>query len=229
MSTLGGGRASSLTEGLAAREVGFGGRGRKGDDSVSERASVRGERGVSPVTLQPPCVRIEEGEERETVESRERGGGLRRQSGVQPHRDGSDGRDVVGGGCTPLLARAPATNDHPWSVHGGFIRQVRPTPNCRCCRCCCCHRPRRRPSSSLSSSFVLVRLRPPVASATGFPMPLPDPSVTDIGLFCQRSSGGVEARERCTPGVTLNLKLDRGWREEEGRVRFARESQCETQ
>lgn len=26
----------------------------------------------------------------------------------------------------PLLARAPATNDHPWSTHGGFIRQVRP-------------------------------------------------------------------------------------------------------
>lgn len=27
----------------------------------------------------------------------------------------------------PLLARAPATNDHPWSIHGGFICQVRPT------------------------------------------------------------------------------------------------------
>lgn len=47
--------------------------------------------------------------------------------GAAAHRDGSDGRDVVGGGCTPLLARAPATNDHPWSIHGGFIRQVRPT------------------------------------------------------------------------------------------------------
>lgn len=37
---------------------------------------------------------------------------------------GSDGRDVVGGGCTPLLARATATNNHPWSIHGGCIRQV---------------------------------------------------------------------------------------------------------
>lgn len=45
--------------------------GRKGDDSVSERASVRGERGVSPVTLQPSCVRVEEGEERETGIPRE--------------------------------------------------------------------------------------------------------------------------------------------------------------
>lgn len=47
--------------------------------------------------------------------------------GATAHRGGSDGRDVVGGGCMPLLARAPATNDHPWSIHGGFIRQVRPT------------------------------------------------------------------------------------------------------
>lgn len=39
-------------------------------------------------------------------------------------RGGSDGRDVVGGGCTPLSARATATNNHPWSIHGGFIRQV---------------------------------------------------------------------------------------------------------
>lgn len=39
-------------------------------------------------------------------------------------QDGSDGRDVVGGGCTPLSARATATNNHPWSIHGGFIRQV---------------------------------------------------------------------------------------------------------
>ncbi|KAF7399769.1 hypothetical protein HZH68_008361 [Vespula germanica] len=37
---------------------------------------------------------------------------------------GSDGRDVVGGGCTPLSARVPATNDQPWSIHGGFIRQI---------------------------------------------------------------------------------------------------------
>lgn len=41
-------------------------------------------------------------------------------------RGGSDGRDVVGGGCTPLSARATATNNHPWSTHGGFIRQVQP-------------------------------------------------------------------------------------------------------
>lgn len=47
--------------------------------------------------------------------------------GAAAHRGGSDGRDVVGGGCTPLLARAPATNGHPWSIHGGYIRQVRPT------------------------------------------------------------------------------------------------------
>lgn len=39
-------------------------------------------------------------------------------------RGGSDGRDVDGGGCTPLSARATATKNHPWSIHGGFIRQV---------------------------------------------------------------------------------------------------------
>lgn len=148
---------------------------------------------------------------------------------MQPHRDGSDGRDVVRGGCTPLLARAPATNDHPWSIHGGFIRQVRPTPSCRCCRCCCCHRPRRRHPrhyhhrSFLCVFFVHLSRQPPAST------PLPDPSVTDIGLFWPRSSGGRGAREMHA-GVTLNLKLDRGWRrEEEGRVRFARESQCEAQ
>lgn len=49
-------------------------------------------------------------------------------------RGGSDGRDVVGGGCTPLSARATATNNHPWSIHGGFIRQV-PTVFICCSHC----------------------------------------------------------------------------------------------
>lgn len=52
---------------------------------------------------------------------RYRGAGAETDGGAT--RGGSDGRDVVEGGCTPLLA-APATNNYPWSIHGGSIRQV---------------------------------------------------------------------------------------------------------
>lgn len=95
------------------------------------------ERGVStPVTLQPSCVRARSRKGTRDWNPAAAGGvaadrGLAKAvGGAAAHRGGSDGRDVVGGGCTPLLARAPATNDHPWSIHGGFIRQVRPT-SCR--------------------------------------------------------------------------------------------------
>ena len=37
----------------------------------------------------------------------------------------SDGRDVVGGGCTPRSATAPAIISRPCSIHGGSIHQVR--------------------------------------------------------------------------------------------------------
>lgn len=100
------------------------------------------------VTLQPSCVHCVE--ERE-VSERERdwnpaaaggvaaGHGLAKAvGGAVAHHGGSDGRDVVGGGCTPLLARAPATNDRPWLIHGGFTRQVQPTPTSCCCCCCRC-------------------------------------------------------------------------------------------
>lgn len=140
---------------MAAREVGSGGTAGRAIASVSARARARARAytrgrkrvdagGSSPVTLQPSCVRVEEGEETgipRLSEGWRPVAGLRRQSvgGAAAHRGGSDGRDVVGGGCTPLLAKAPATNDHPWSIHGGFIRQVRPT-SCRCCpRCCTVH------------------------------------------------------------------------------------------
>lgn len=95
------------------------------------------ERGVStPVTLQPSCVHARSRKGTRDWNPAAAGGvaadrGLAKAvGGAAAHRGDSDGRDVVGGGCTPLLARAPATNDHPWSIHGGFIRQVRPT-SCR--------------------------------------------------------------------------------------------------
>lgn len=43
---------------------------------------------------------------------------------------GSDGRDVVGGGCTPLSARVTATNNHLRSIHGGCIGQVHTVLTC---------------------------------------------------------------------------------------------------
>lgn len=80
------------------------------------------------VTLQPSCVRARKGDWNPTAGGVAAGHGLAKAvGGAAAHRGGSDGRDVVGGGCMPLLVRAPATNDHPWSIHGGFIRQVRPT------------------------------------------------------------------------------------------------------
>nr|KAF7423821.1 hypothetical protein H0235_009104 [Vespula pensylvanica] len=57
------------------------------------------------------------------------GGGLKAVVRGATVQGGSDGRDVVGGGCTPLSARVPATNDQPWSIHGGFIRQVERNTN----------------------------------------------------------------------------------------------------
>lgn len=44
--------------------------------------------------------------------------------GAATIQGGSDGRDVVGGGCMPLLATDLAIINHPWSIHGGFILQV---------------------------------------------------------------------------------------------------------
>lgn len=80
------------------------------------------------VTLQPSCVRASrKGDWNPAIEGVAAGHGLAKAVGGAAAHRGSDGRDVVGEGCTPLLARAPATNDHPWSIHGGFIRQVRPT------------------------------------------------------------------------------------------------------
>lgn len=104
---------------------------------------MRGRAEGTPVTLQPSCVRARlrkgTGDWNPAVAGGVAAGrGLAKAvGGAAAHRGGSDGRDVVGGGCTPLLARAPATNDHPWSIHGGFIRQVRPTSCCcYCCRYC---------------------------------------------------------------------------------------------
>lgn len=168
-----------------------------------------GERGVSPVTLQPSCVRgLGRGRERDWNPARgvAAGRGLRRQLGVQPHQDDSDGRDVVGGGCTPLLARAPATNDYPWSIHGGFTRQVRPTPSC-CCRCC--RRLRHR----------LVPSRPPVACCRR--LRLLSQQSTPISVSCHPS----EAR-RAGDARGGGFELETRPRYEEGRVRLARESCC---
>lgn len=123
-SAPGGETESSLTEGvgLAARKD-----GRKGD--AIARGECGGRESSLVVTLQPSCVRASrKGDWNPAVEGVAAGHGLAKAvGGAAAHRGGSDGRDVVGGGCTPLLARAPATNDHPWSIHGGFIRQVRPT------------------------------------------------------------------------------------------------------
>lgn len=97
----------------------------------------------SPVTLQPSCVRARRRKGKRDWNPAAAGGvaaghGLAKAvGGAAAHRGGSDGRDVVGGGCMPLLARAPATNDHPWSIHGGFICQVRPTRRASCCYRCC--------------------------------------------------------------------------------------------
>lgn len=99
---------------------------------------MRGREEGTPVTLQPSCVRARLRKGKRDWNPAVAGGvaagrGLAKAvGGAAAHRGGSDGRDVVGGGCTPLLARAPATNDHPWSIHGGFIHQVRPTS-------CCCY------------------------------------------------------------------------------------------
>lgn len=41
------------------------------------------------------------------------GGGLKAVVRGAAVQGGSDGRDVVGGGCTPLSARVPATNNQP--------------------------------------------------------------------------------------------------------------------
>lgn len=132
--------------------------GRKGDTIANARARVdagAGRGGVStPVTLQPSCVRARLRKGKRDWNPAAAGGvaagrGLAKAvGGAAAHRGGSDGRDVVGGGCMPLLVRAPATNDHPWSIHGGFIRQVRPTS-------CCCYYCR-----------YCVVVPPPVASAS---------------------------------------------------------------
>lgn len=70
-------------------------------------------------------------------------------------RGGSDGRDVVGGGCTPLSARATATNNHPWSIHGGFIRQVLLNPCVHLSSRCF---PRFSPFFSLSLFFKIAKI-----------------------------------------------------------------------
>lgn len=102
--------------------------GRKDGDTIA-RGGCGGRESPPVVTLQPSCVRASrKGDWNPAVAGVAVGHGLAKAvGGAAAHRVGSDGRDVVGGGCMPLLARAPATNDHPWSIHGGFIRQVRPT------------------------------------------------------------------------------------------------------
>lgn len=102
--------------------------GRKDGDTIA-RGECGGRESSLMVTLQPSCVRASrKGDWNLAVGGVAVGHGLANAvGGAAAQRGGSDGRDVVGGGCMPLLARAPATNDHPWSIHGGFIRQVRPT------------------------------------------------------------------------------------------------------
>lgn len=103
--------------------------GRKDGDTIACGGECGGRESWLMVTLQPSCVRApRKGDWNPAVGGVAVGHGLAKAvGGAAAHRVGSDGRDVVGGGCMPLLARAPATNDHPWSIHGGFIRQVRPT------------------------------------------------------------------------------------------------------
>lgn len=111
----------------------------------------------TPVTLQPSCVRARLRKGKRDWNPAAAGGvaagrGLAKAvGGAAAHRGGSDGRDVVGGGCMPLLVRAQATNDHPWSIHGGFIRQVRSTSCCCYCFRYCIVPP---PPVALSTSNV---------------------------------------------------------------------------
>lgn len=163
----------------------------------------------TPVTLQPSCVRARLRKGKRDWNPAAAGGvaagrGLAKAvGGAAAHRGGSDGRDVVGGGCMPLLVRAPATNDHPWSIHGGFIRQVRPTS-------CCCYYCR-----------YCVVVSPPVASASmgfdGYLFVL----IATLGDRCV----GRGARLR---GVALNLKHSGGATRRRRRrrrdVKLARES-----
>lgn len=127
---------------------------------VAGRGRARGERaaegdeGGESVTLQPSCVRAEEGEVT-GIPGGAVGYGLKAVEGAAA-RGGSDGRDVVGGGCTPLSARATATNNHPWSIHGGFIRQVLLNPCVHLSSRCF---PRFSPFFSLSLSFSFSKLR----------------------------------------------------------------------
>lgn len=204
------GRRASLTEGLAAREVGFGGRGAAGRAKIARASELAGCFAGNLATLLRTQRR---GRGRERLESRERGGGrgLRRQLGVQPHRVGSDGRDVVGGGCTPLLVRAPATNDHPWSIHGGFTRQVRPTPRVVVVAV----------RSSCASTFFVHLSRRPRSRYLILQPPM---------FVCFRrdppGSGACRARDARRGGFELGT---RPWCEGEGRVRLARETaaRCE--